>query len=242
MTMRTKIAPSGQFIQRDHSVDDLQTLSPPGGMERLAAAGIHLTGEHMRIITESWHATIDPKVATFRVWPVSIEDGNVNIGGTCPLCRRFHRHSLATNPLKYPHCADSLPPFHSGKLKPLYYRVGVVVDVLPDEIAFAVEAPTADLLNYTALALQFREARRLTRSRTIRWHRDYSAVAFRAIVRSGVLDERAAILQFDCGMDKCSAEKAALSHYIRSRGPGRMRLRLARALMAAWKDAGRGVA
>jgi hypothetical protein len=74
-----------------------------------------------------------------------------------------------------------------------------------------------------------------------RWRREHTAVACRAILRCGVLNERISILRFDAGIGEDTAKRAALSAYIRSHGPGRMRLRLARALWRAWHDAGRGV-
>lgn len=233
MTICTQTASSVQVAGDGQTVCKAQTNNPHlhGGASRLARSGVVLTDAQMSRITEANAWSPGPAIVTFPVWPLRVEDGALIVGGRCPLCNIFHTHGHTTNPLRSPSCSSGLPPFNDGRPIPFSYRLVVTIDVLPEAIAFANRAETSDLLFYAALALRL----------GMRWRRRHTALAFSAILRSGVLSERISILRFDAGLGESAAKRAALYEYVRGSGRGKIRSRIANALLQSWRDAGRGV-
>ncbi|MER9279592.1 hypothetical protein [Mesorhizobium sp. M0522] len=267
MTVHTQIAPGEQVAGDVQSVCKTQTpdINPPGGLHRLIASGVGLSEDQVEAIRCSQAANIEPSIPTTYAWPTAVEvlrGGGLHITGItkCSLCRRLHFTGLSADPLRVPECSDGFPPFHGGRRKPALGRVVPILDVLPDDIVFEMKAPTADLatfckialetaerepVNYANLAADVSEFRSLAAyRRTTRWRRSNSDAAFTALVRSKVLEERICIITEGSDLPEpqrtCAARRQALAQYIRGHGPGKMRLRFARALYAALKAAGRG--
>ncbi|RUU46622.1 hypothetical protein EOC93_02290 [Mesorhizobium sp. M6A.T.Ce.TU.002.03.1.1] len=267
MAFHTQIASSKQVAGDVHSVCETQTpnVNPSGGLRRLIASGVDLSEEQVAAIRCSQAADIDPNIPITYAWPTAVEvlrGGGLHITGItkCSLCRRLHFTGLSADPLRVPECSDGFPPFHGGRRKPGLVRVVPILDVLPDEIVFEMKAPTADLATfckialetverepaaYASLAADVSELRSLAvYRRTTRWRRSHSEAAFAALVRSRVLEERICIIAEGSDLPEpqrtYSARRQALAQFIRGYGPGKMRNRVARALYAALKAAGRG--
>ncbi|MES0175397.1 hypothetical protein [Mesorhizobium sp. M0006] len=234
-------------------------------MDRLAASGVNLSEEQIAVMRRSQAAYIDPKIPITYAWPTAVEilrGGALHITGItkCSLCTRLHFTGLNADPLRVPECSYGFPPFHGGREKPPLVRVVPILDVLPDEIVFEMKAPTADLATYCKLALETREpapvhyaalARDVsdlrslaTYQRTTRWQRHHTQIAFEAIIRSKVLEERICIIAESSDLPEphrtYSARREALAQFVHRYGPGKMRLRFGRALYATLKAAGRG--
>ncbi|MER8523332.1 hypothetical protein NKH56_28935 [Mesorhizobium sp. M1076] len=267
MTVHTQVAPGEQVVHGVQSVCKTQTpdINPPGGLQRLAASGVNLSEEQVEAIRRSQAAKIDTNIPVTYAWPTAVErlrGGALHITGItkCSLCRRLHFTGLSADPMRVPECSAGFPPFHGGRQKPDLVRVVPILDVLPDDIVFEMKAPTADLATCCKIALETAEREPVTYAklaadvselrslaayrRTTRWRRSNSDAAFAALVRSKVLEERICIIAEGSDLPEpqrtYAARRQALAQYIRGHGPGKMRLRFARALYAALKAAGRG--
>lgn len=209
-------SPGGEQVSHGLSVDKMQTpqapdLCPPGGLERLRAAGVPLTGDQVNAIRRSQATVVDPSIPVTLAWPTALEPlttGGVNVTGItrCSLCRRRHYVSLDANPLRRPECSNGLPPFHDGRQKPEVVRIMPVLDALPADIVFEMRAPNADLATFLRIAVEdgrsanavrrdLHVLRRLADGRSRkRWLRPHTEAATEAIVAARVLEERICLI------------------------------------------------
>lgn len=237
-------------------------LNPPGGLERLAASGVALSSDQVEAVRRSQNASVDADIPVMLAFPTAVEpsaDGGLHLTAItkCGLCKRLHFVGLSEEPLRRPECSDGFPPFHNGREKPELIRVLPVLDVLPDELVFAAKAEKCDLATFVKIALEtgdpvpyatrvgdLRNLRRATHRRATPWRRHHTEAACQAIIRARVLEERISIIAEGLDLPEpqqtYAARRQALAQFIRRHGPGKMRLRLGRALYAALRAVASG--
>lgn len=237
-----------------------QQYSAQDGQSRLpqtATSGLILTDQEREWIeaanaddSHQW-AALNIAPVEFHVWPWRHEvDGTLIVAGKCPLCGRHHGHPFTSpDPWRVPDCSDAIPPF-DVRTKPDLVRLRVMLDPMPEELAFALEVDRPDLL--TALAglrryrrartgrmLDLRDAERTLRVRRALLSYEIHKTA-RALITWGIFDEQIGIAVYDGGANLRLAERKAAAQFIRAQGPGPIRLRLERAIRTAYLMLGEG--
>lgn len=158
-------------------------------------------------------------IIVMRCWPIATACG-IRMVGRCPHCGGVHAHGPSADPLRLPHCPTGLfwrpevaDEHHSVRL--VHYNAAP-----PEDVWREFWSEPSDLLMMAAAAL-----------RKGRWTMERSQIAFRAIVQSGVLDERIGALADNVSEHR--AWRLALAEFIRSCDGRCMRWRLAAALERA---------
>lgn len=201
-------------------------LDPPGGIDRLHAAGVKISDILVERIRSS-RANPTNEVP-FYVWPSGIRRklNSLDLTGRCPFCRFVHDgHGIPLDrtpfPLtRVPRCQHGLPPFADGS-RPPQYRLTIVLDVPPEDVAWESRILKGDL--FIACKNAMAEFSDKQDEAFARW----------AILRSGACDERSAILEVQAGLSRVAARRAAVTEFVRKYGTAGMKKRLARATYAA---------
>ncbi len=234
------------------------------------AAGIELTQQE-RETAMRWAAEpAVPGMTVFKVWPVQRTGrGDLILAGRCPICGIEHSHGLGGFSTRSPHCSVLLPTLN-GRPIPDLYRLKLQDGPAPADLLFALEQPTDDLLQFTALLLkgerpaysvkqqELRSAESAARRRSKRITREVFLGIIEVMARSGIFDERAAIQLEGIRSNRPQHEvesalyRDLIARFIRAtpvrnprhegERPDTQRRRLARALYRARKMVARGEA
>lgn len=200
-------------------------VDPPGGIDRLRAAGVKISDALAEKIRSS-RANSTNEVP-FYVWPSGIRRklNSLDLAGRCPFCKFVHNgHGIpldrAPSPLtRVPSCERGLPPFADGSRPPLY-QLTIVLDVPPEDIVWEARILKGDLFIACKNAL------------TGLSDKDDDVFTLWAILRSGACDERSAFLEVEGGLSRIAARRAAVMEFVRKYGTAGMKHRLARAAYA----------
>lgn len=233
-------------------------------------AGLELTPQE-RETAARWAAEpAVPGTAVFKVWAVQrTSRGDLILAGRCPICGLEHSHGLGGIPTRSPHCSDQLPTLTDRPIPDLY-RLELQNGSAPADLVFALEQPTDDLLQFTALLLKgerpaysvkqqdLRAAESVARRRSKRITREVFLGMAETLARSGLFDERVAIQLEGVRSNRPQHEvesalyRDLIARFIRAtpvrnprhegERPDTMRRRLARTLYRARRMVARGEA
>lgn len=210
-----------------------------------ALATVELNQRDQKIIAEWAKYKAPADIFEMEVWAnyraMSATGGpTVRLIGICPICGTTHGYSLGGyGPTRQPHCGSPREVVLRVRPGPVPHHVRFALENEPEDAAFWATSLAPREMSHGAKMVALIDSRDGLRKRGPVF-REHFRAAVQALVDSGVFDERCAIITADAPERAGPVYRQLVATFIRRQEGRTMRARIAKALTASIRLAGRG--